>query len=37
MGKTLGEGFEHIGTMVEAMVVGALDQASHSSIPELHG
>ena len=28
MGKTLGEGFDHIGNMVEAIVVGALDQAS---------
>jgi aminoglycoside phosphotransferase (APT) family kinase protein len=37
MGKTLGEGFEHIGGMVEAMVLGALDQASRSSIPGLRG
>ena len=29
MGKTVGEGFDHIGTMVEAMVKGALDQASN--------
>jgi aminoglycoside phosphotransferase (APT) family kinase protein len=37
MGKTLGEGFEHVGTMVEAMIQGALDQASRSSIPGLRG
>ena len=37
MGKTLGEGFEYIGTMVEAMVMGALEQASNSSIPGLRG
>jgi aminoglycoside phosphotransferase (APT) family kinase protein len=37
MGKTLGEGFEYIGTMVEAMAQGALEQASHSSIPGLRG
>lgn len=37
MGKTLGDGFEHIGAMVEAMVMGALEQASHSSIPGLRG
>ena len=35
MGKTLGEGFDHIGNMVEVLVVGALDQASRSSIPGL--
>ena len=33
MGKTLGEGFEYIGTMVEAMIMGALDQASNSLDP----
>jgi aminoglycoside phosphotransferase (APT) family kinase protein len=37
MGKTLGDGFEHIGGMVEVMVVRALDQASRSSIPALQG
>ncbi len=37
MGKTLGEGFEDIGTMVEAMVMGALEQANDSSIPALRG
>ena len=37
MGKTLGEGFDHIGEMVEVLVVGALDQASRSSIPGLKG
>ncbi|MET1003795.1 MAG: phosphotransferase family protein, partial [Acidimicrobiia bacterium] len=37
MGKTLGEGFDHIGNMVEVLVVGALDQASRSSIPGLKG
>jgi aminoglycoside phosphotransferase (APT) family kinase protein len=37
MGKTLGEGFEYIGTMVESMIQGALDQASRSSIPGLRG
>jgi aminoglycoside phosphotransferase (APT) family kinase protein len=37
MGKTLGEGFEHIGAMVEAMAVGALEQASRSSVPGLRG
>jgi aminoglycoside phosphotransferase (APT) family kinase protein len=37
MGKTLGEGFEHVGNMVETLVAGALDQASESSIPGLRG
>jgi aminoglycoside phosphotransferase (APT) family kinase protein len=37
MGKTVGEGFEHIGSLVEVMVQGALDAASHSSIPALRG
>ena len=37
MGKTLGDGFEHIGGMVEIMVVRALDDASRSSIPALRG
>ena len=37
MGKTVGDGFEGIGMMVEAMIMGALDQASKSSIPGLRG
>lgn len=37
MGKTVGEGFEHIGLMVEALVQRALDQASRSSIAALRG
>jgi aminoglycoside phosphotransferase (APT) family kinase protein len=37
MGKTVGAGFEHIGAMVEVMVMGALDAASRSSIPALRG
>ena len=37
MGKTVGDGFDHIGMMVEAMIMGALDQASKSSIPGLRG
>jgi aminoglycoside phosphotransferase (APT) family kinase protein len=37
MGKTVGEGFEHIGAMVEGMITGALDKASRSSIPGLRG
>jgi aminoglycoside phosphotransferase (APT) family kinase protein len=37
MGKTVGEGFEHIGALVEVMVQGALDAASRSSIPALRG
>ena len=28
MGKTVGEGFDHIGSLVEIMVQGALDQCS---------
>jgi aminoglycoside phosphotransferase (APT) family kinase protein len=35
MGKTVGEGFAHIGALVEVMVQGALDAASRSSIPAL--
>jgi aminoglycoside phosphotransferase (APT) family kinase protein len=35
MGKTVGEGFDHIGAMVEVMVEGALDACSRSSIPAL--
>jgi aminoglycoside phosphotransferase (APT) family kinase protein len=37
MGKTVGEGFEGIGAMVEGMIVGALAKASKSSIPGLRG
>jgi aminoglycoside phosphotransferase (APT) family kinase protein len=37
MGKTLGDGFEYIGSMVEAMVDRALAQASSSSIAGLRG
>jgi aminoglycoside phosphotransferase (APT) family kinase protein len=37
MGKTLGEGFEHIGEMVKSLVNEALNQADQSSIPALRG
>jgi aminoglycoside phosphotransferase (APT) family kinase protein len=37
MGKTVGDGFGHIGGLVEVMVRGALDAASRSSIPALRG
>jgi aminoglycoside phosphotransferase (APT) family kinase protein len=37
MGKTVGEGFDHIGSLVEIMVQGALDQCSRSSIVALRG
>jgi aminoglycoside phosphotransferase (APT) family kinase protein len=37
MGKTLGEGFEHMGEMVSSLVNEALDQANRSSIPALRG
>jgi aminoglycoside phosphotransferase (APT) family kinase protein len=37
MGKTVGEGFEHIGSLVEIMVQGALEQCSRSSITALRG
>ena len=37
MGKTVGEGFDHIGSLVEIMVQGALDQCSQSSITALRG
>ena len=37
MGKTVGEGFEHIGSLVEAMVQSALAQCSSSSIAALRG
>jgi aminoglycoside phosphotransferase (APT) family kinase protein len=35
MGKTVGDGFDHIGSLVEVMVQGALDQCSRSSIAAL--
>ena len=37
MGKTVGEGFDHIGVMVETIADAALDSASRSSIPALRG
>ena len=37
MGKTVGEGFEHIGAMVEALADSALDAGSRSSISALRG
>jgi aminoglycoside phosphotransferase (APT) family kinase protein len=37
MGKTLGEGFEHMGEMVKNLVNEALEQANRSSIPALRG
>jgi aminoglycoside phosphotransferase (APT) family kinase protein len=37
MGKTVGEGFEHIGVMVETIADAALDAGSRSSIPALRG
>jgi aminoglycoside phosphotransferase (APT) family kinase protein len=37
MGKTVGEGFDHIGTMVEAIASTALESASRSSIAALRG
>ena len=37
MGKTVGDGFDHIGSLVEVMVQGALDQCSRSSIAALRG
>jgi aminoglycoside phosphotransferase (APT) family kinase protein len=37
MGKTVGEGFDHIGALVEVMVKSALDTASRSSIVALRG
>ena len=37
MGKTVGEGFDHIGSLVEVMVQSALDQCSQSSIGALRG
>ncbi len=37
MGKTVGDGFEHIGALVEVMVQNALDACSRSSMPALRG
>jgi aminoglycoside phosphotransferase (APT) family kinase protein len=37
MGKTVGEGFEHIGVMVEAIANSALDAGARSTIPALRG
>jgi aminoglycoside phosphotransferase (APT) family kinase protein len=37
MGKTVGDGFDHIGALVEVMVQGALDACSKSSVPALRG
>ena len=37
MGKTLGEGFDHIGGLVEALVNQALAQASNSEVAALRG
>jgi aminoglycoside phosphotransferase (APT) family kinase protein len=37
MGKTVGEGFAHIGNMVESIANAALESAASSSIPALRG
>jgi aminoglycoside phosphotransferase (APT) family kinase protein len=37
MGKTVGEGFEHIGLMVEAIANSALEAGTRSSIAALRG
>jgi aminoglycoside phosphotransferase (APT) family kinase protein len=37
MGKTLGEGFEAMGTMVSSLIDGALELADKSSVAALHG
>lgn len=37
MGKTVGEGFDSMGALVEGLVNGALEQANNSSIPALRG
>jgi len=37
MGKTLGEGFDHMGGLVSALIDQALETASGSSIPALRG
>ena len=37
MGKTVGEGFDHIGVMVETIANAALDAGSRSAIAALRG
>jgi aminoglycoside phosphotransferase (APT) family kinase protein len=37
MGKTLGDGFEYMGDMVNRLAEGALDFASRSSVTALRG
>jgi len=37
MGKTVGEGFDHIGTMVESIASAALETGSRSNIAALRG
>jgi aminoglycoside phosphotransferase (APT) family kinase protein len=37
MGKTLGDGFDHVGGIVEHLAHGAVEFASASSVPELRG
>jgi len=37
MGKTVGEGFDHIGTTVEAIASSALDTGSRSTVAALRG
>jgi aminoglycoside phosphotransferase (APT) family kinase protein len=37
MGKTLGDGFEQIGGLVEALAASAIELASKSSVPALRG
>jgi hypothetical protein len=36
MGKTLGEGFEHMGAMVDALVTEAIAVADASPVAALH-
>ncbi len=37
MGKTVGDGFAHIGNMVESIANTALESGANSSIPALRG
>jgi hypothetical protein len=37
MGKTLGDGFEHMGLLVSRLAEGAVEFASQSSIAALRG
>ena len=37
MGMTRGDGFDHMGAMVDALAHGALEFASHSEIAALRG